>query len=71
LDEASTALETLSRSDAGAPWRTAIARELERIAAARRAPSAAPEAATLPLSKNPEENPEDSARSATAHDKAA
>jgi len=75
LDEASTALETLSRSDAGAPWRTAIARELERIADARRTPSPAPEAATLPLSKNPEENPEenpeDSARPATAHDKAA
>lgn len=78
LDEASTALETLSRSDAGAPWRTAIARELERIAAARRTPSATLEAATLPLDQNREENPEeleaepeDPARPAAAHDKAA
>ncbi|MFM8708828.1 MAG: tetratricopeptide repeat protein [Planctomycetia bacterium] len=36
LDEATAALETLSRSDSGAPWRSAVARELERIVAARR-----------------------------------
>lgn len=56
LDEASTALEALSRSDAGGLWRTAIARELERIAGARRAASVTPEAAMLPLTKKPDKN---------------
>jgi len=31
LPEARTALEKLARSDAGAPWRSAISRELGRI----------------------------------------
>ena len=48
LDEASAALETLARSDAGAPWRQTIARELERIASARERLDAG-EPATLPL----------------------
>ena len=34
LREARAALEALSRSDAGAPWRSAIARELGRVAEA-------------------------------------
>jgi hypothetical protein len=38
LSEARTALEKLSRSDAGAPWRSAIARELRRIEQAAAAP---------------------------------
>ncbi|NCY03445.1 MAG: hypothetical protein EBX36_11190 [Planctomycetia bacterium] len=37
LDEAAAALSSLARSDAGGPWRTVTARELERIAVARRA----------------------------------
>jgi len=51
LDEAATALETLSRSDVGAPWLASIARELERVAAARRPAAAASELATLPLTR--------------------
>jgi cytochrome c-type biogenesis protein CcmH/NrfG len=51
LDEAFAAFETLSRSDAGAPWLPALARELERIASARR-PPAAGELATLPMTRD-------------------
>jgi hypothetical protein len=51
LDEAAAAFETLSRSDAGAPWLHSIARELERIASARQ-PSAAVDANTLPLPRH-------------------
>jgi hypothetical protein len=39
LDEAAAALTALSHSDSGGPWRTAIARELARIAAARSGPA--------------------------------
>lgn len=35
FDEAAAALAALSHSDSGGPWRTAIARELDRIATAR------------------------------------
>ena len=66
LDEAAAALETLSRSDAGSPWLPTIARELERIAAARR-PSAAGDLATLPIPRDHG----DPARDATAQDRAA
>ena len=52
LDEAATAFEALSRSDAGAPWLPAIARELERIASARR-PAADGDQATLPMTRDP------------------
>ena len=52
LDEAAAAFETLSRSDAGAPWLPAIARELERIASARR-PAADGDQATLPMTRDP------------------
>jgi len=51
LREARTALEALSRSDVGVPWRSAIAREIGRIAktAAGGADSPAEQAAILPL----------------------
>lgn len=39
LPEARTALEALARSDAGARWHTAIARELSLVAAAAREPA--------------------------------
>lgn len=39
LDEAAAALTALSHSDTGGPWRTAIARDLARIAAARSGPA--------------------------------
>lgn len=48
FDEATAALEILARSDAGVPWKPAIARELDRITAARSTP-AGDEMATLPL----------------------
>jgi hypothetical protein len=48
LDEAAAALETLSRSDTGAPWRSPVARELERITAARR-PADVADPTTLPI----------------------
>jgi len=51
LEEAAAAFETLSRSDAGAPWLPAIARELERIASARQ-PSATGDANSLPLPRD-------------------
>ena len=51
LEEAAAAFETLSRSDAGAPWLPAIARELERIASARQT-SAAGDSNTLPLPRD-------------------
>ena len=35
FDEATASLKALSHSDSGGPWRTAIAREFERIATAR------------------------------------
>jgi hypothetical protein len=49
--EARAALEALSRSDAGAPWRSAIARELGRIAdaAADETDGMAEPAAILPI----------------------
>ncbi len=50
--EARAALDKLSRSDAGAPWRSVIARELDRIAAAEASPAPAddaPPAVILPL----------------------
>lgn len=50
--EAREALDKLSRSDAGAPWRSVIARELDRIAAAAASPAPAddaPPAVILPL----------------------
>lgn len=40
LKESRGALEKLSRSDSGGPWLSAIARELERVAAAAKKPSA-------------------------------
>ncbi|NBW97345.1 MAG: hypothetical protein EBR28_11610 [Planctomycetia bacterium] len=52
LREARDALDKLSRSDAGAPWRSVIARELDRIAAAEASPPAADDVAPaviLPL----------------------
>ena len=49
LDEAVAALETLSRSDSGAPWMSTITRELDRVAAARQSQStAAPNTVALP-----------------------
>lgn len=47
-DEAIAALQSLARSDPGGPWRVEIARELERLAAARR-PGPRDEAVVLPL----------------------
>lgn len=47
LPEARAALEALARSDAGLPWRAAIARELSFVMAADREPAAAP--VLLPL----------------------
>jgi len=55
LDEAATALQTLSRSDAGALWRSSIARELERVGNARRPQALATEPATLPLTRDHED----------------
>jgi hypothetical protein len=51
LREARAAFETLSRSDAGAPWRSAIARELARMAeaAAGEEDGTAESATILPL----------------------
>lgn len=49
LKEAEAALEKLSRSDAGAPWRSVIARERERIASAQPADVDRQAPATLPL----------------------
>jgi hypothetical protein len=40
LKESREALEKLSRSDSGAPWRSAITRELDRVAAAAKRPPA-------------------------------
>jgi len=65
LSEARQALEKLSRSDSGAAWRPAIARELDRITAGMRAAeretgagesedSVAEEADVLPLGAAPE-----------------
>ena len=51
LDEAAAALETLSRSDTGAPWLPTITNELERIASARR-PAAAGDLASLPMTRD-------------------
>ena len=42
LTEARDALDALARSDAGLPWRTAIARELALVATTERAPTADP-----------------------------
>ena len=66
LDEAAAALETLSRSDTGAPWLPTITRELERISSARR-PAAAGDLASLPMTSD-HVGP---ARDAVAQDKAA
>jgi len=66
LEEATTAFEALSRSDAGAPWLPAIARELERITAARQ-PSAAGDSNTLPLPRHHG----DTAEPASVQDRAA
>jgi len=55
LDEAATALETLSRSDAGALWRSSIARELERVGNVRRPAALVSEPATLPLTRDHED----------------
>ena len=52
LDEAAAALETLSRSDTGSLWLSSIARELERIAAARRPSHASAELSTLLLTRD-------------------
>jgi hypothetical protein len=49
LDEARDALGKLSASDAGSRWRTAIAAELDRVAAAARGEPAAAGLVTLPL----------------------
>ena len=70
LDEAAAALEALSRSDAGAPWRPAIARELERIAAARQ-PSADGGLATLPMIPGRGDPAHDQAAAAGTTDRAA
>jgi cytochrome c-type biogenesis protein CcmH/NrfG len=67
LDEAAAALQTLSRSDTGGPWQTAIARELERIATARRPAEEATDLAVLPMAHAAGEPP----RNATAQDRAA
>ncbi|MFM9196845.1 MAG: hypothetical protein ACKOWG_14100, partial [Planctomycetia bacterium] len=66
LDEAAAALETLARSDSGAPWRTAVARERDRIAAARRpADAAAPHTLLVAHAAD------DLSHAATSRDKAA
>jgi hypothetical protein len=67
LDEAAAALQTLSRSDTGGPWQTAIARELERIATARRPAEEATDLAVLPMAHAAGEPP----RNPTAQDRAA
>jgi len=67
LDEAAAALETLSRSDAGALWLASITRELERIAAARRPAHASAEPTTLPLTQDAT----DLSRTASAQERAA
>jgi tetratricopeptide (TPR) repeat protein len=51
LDEARAALEQLSRADAGLVWQTAIARELARIEADRRAGTGGTEPAILTLAQ--------------------
>jgi hypothetical protein len=66
LDEAAAALETLSRSDTGAPWLPTITRELERIASARH-PSATGDSNTLPLPRHHS----DTAGHASVEDRAA
>ena len=67
LDEAAAALETLSRSDTGSLWLSSIARELERVAAARRPAHASAEPATLPLPRDDA----DMSRNASARERAA
>lgn len=52
LTEARDALEALARSDAGLPWRTAIARELALVASTERAPTDDP--ILLPLATGEE-----------------
>ena len=47
--EARAALETLSRSDSGAAWNSAIGRELIRLDAPEAAPDANPEGSIVPL----------------------
>jgi thioredoxin-like negative regulator of GroEL len=46
LKESREALDKLSRSDSGGPWLSAIARELERLAAAAKRPPAPATTAT-------------------------
>jgi hypothetical protein len=48
-DEARTALDKLSRSDAGLPWRSAIARELDLLRRTAQSPADPAAAAILPL----------------------
>lgn len=55
--EARAALEKLSRADAGAPWRTAIERELARLADDRPGDVADAEPASLPLRAAPAATP--------------
>lgn len=49
VTEARAALEHLSRADSGAPWRSAIERELARLAGDAGGPDAAEEPVSLPL----------------------
>ncbi|NBU41133.1 MAG: hypothetical protein EBS51_10105 [Planctomycetia bacterium] len=56
LTEARDALEALARSDAGLPWRTAIARELALAATTERAPTADPILLPLATGEAPEDD---------------
>jgi len=67
LDEAAAALETLSRSDTGSLWLSSIARELERITAARRPAQVSVEPSTLPLTRDDT----DTSRQASTQERAA
>jgi len=67
LAEARDALEKLSASDSGARWRTAIAAERDRIAAARTGASPSDEPATIPIpDRTSEDRRQLSGRSAAA-----
>ena len=67
LEEAAAALETLSRSDSGSLWLSSIARELERITAARRPAQVSTEPSTLPLTRDDT----DTSRQASTQERAA
>jgi hypothetical protein len=64
FDEAAAALAALSHSDSGGPWRTALTRELDRIAAARRADDGTPASAGAGQASPRESAPSAGARAA-------